>query len=160
MCCSKSFFLLLITCLFVNNVFCKVGSDTDYQQRISLCFSQLFQPNLTCYQWAENNFEENGAWYHPNLPNGAIGWEEISQFCSDTRKDFPQSQYLPTVLPSLTHSGPYAYASVDYVFSSNQAEVPFTNWGNVFFALAKNDSSILIHFAVETWTRRVWPNQL
>lgn len=136
------------------------GSDIIYQERISSCFTQLFQPNLTCTQWAQNNFQENGAWYHPNLPDGATGWQQISDFCSDTRKDFPESEYLPTVLPSLTHSGEYSYASVDYVFASNQVNTPFANWGNVFFALVKNESSVLVHFAVETWERRVWPNQL
>ena len=142
----------------------QIGGDVIYQERINTCFQQLFQSNLTCSQWAENNFEEFGAWYHPNLPDGAVGWTQISDFCSDTRVDYSQSSYLPTVLPSLTHSGEYSYASVDYVFASNQSNSPFANWGNVFFALSKSSNQtsngILIHFAVETWERRVWQDQL
>ena len=145
--------LVLIGVCFGGNA----GKDVMYQKRIGLVFQQLFAPNVTCAQWASNNFEEEGAWYHPNLPEGAVGWSQIQSFCEDTRFSFPQSVYLPTVLPQLTHSGDYAFASVDYVFSSNQPTSPFSNWGNVFFAL--NDDYI-IHYAVETWTRRVWPAQL
>lgn len=154
--------VIIVALVLFGNVYC-AGTDVPYQQRINTCFQQLFQTNLTCLDWAQNNFVEDGAWYHPNLPDGAHGWNAIADFCSDTRADFAESVYLPTVLPRLTHSGEYSYASVDYVFASNQITTPFANWGNVFFALPPPSSPSalpLIQFAVETWDRRVWPDQI
>jgi hypothetical protein len=146
-------------------IFCIIAAvqgqkDEAYLQRINSCFTQLFEPNVTCQQWSEGNFLQSGQWYHPNLPKGARGWAQIADFCTSTREQYAQSAYLPTVIPKLTHSGEYAYASVDYVFASNQPTVPAVNWGNVFFALANNSNHILIHSAVETWAQRQWPNQL
>src|SRR3990167_994471 len=155
---GTAFTSVLFLIFFCNACLCI--PQTPFLSRINTCFGELFQLNLTCMDWAQNNFEENGAWYHPNLPDGAVGWTQIADFCTDTRADFSQSVYLPQNQPRLTFSGQYAYASVNYVFASNQANVPFANWGNVFFALNNQTGNTLVHFAVETWDRRVWPNQI
>jgi hypothetical protein len=86
-----------------------------------------------------------------------LGQAQLNQFCEDCRSSFPQSVYTPDAdYPLITSSGELNYAAVPYIFASNQANLPFVNWGEVFFAM-ENTTDAKISFAVETWNRKRWP---
>jgi len=81
----------------------------------------------------------------------------LTEFCENCRASFPQSVYTPDQdYPLITQSGTLNYAAVPYVFTSNQPNLPFVNWGEVFFAM-ENTTEAKISFAVETWNRKRWP---
>jgi hypothetical protein len=131
-----------------------------FEKLLSSYFTGLFAPG-TCAEWV-SLFAKNGSMYHPKVPAGAHGWDELAQFCETTRSGTPDSVYTPTGAPPsdpVDTSGGRARFAVPYVWAANQLKSPIVNWGVVTFAISLPEGAgqPLIETADETWTPKTRP---